>query len=139
MLRFAVQLVQLNIYTNTCTKGYDKPVSRKSALCVMAPCVIPLRKQRRRGLFEDNQESDDCLTTTAISEVQAQLRQLYVTICSTSLLTVACWGWGAQAGFHPEGAFVHWSVTRFSEAPSPWTPLPTTNNPLLLYPKSACQ
>ena len=35
---------------------------------------------RRRGLLEDDQESDDCLTAAAISEVPAQLRQLFVTI-----------------------------------------------------------
>ena len=34
----------------------------------------------RRGLLEDNQESDDCLTAAVISEVPAQLRQLFVTI-----------------------------------------------------------
>ena len=37
---------------------------------------------RRRGLLEDDQESDDCLTAAAISEVPAQLRQLFVTILS---------------------------------------------------------
>ena len=29
---------------------------------------------------------------------------------------------------------MHWSVTRFSGAPSPWTPLPTSTK-ILLYPK----
>ena len=35
---------------------------------------------RRRGLLEDDQESDDRLTAAAMSEVPAQLRQLFVTI-----------------------------------------------------------
>ena len=35
---------------------------------------------RRRGLLEDDQESDDCLTAASISEVPAKLRQLFVTI-----------------------------------------------------------
>ena len=35
---------------------------------------------RRRGLLEDDQESDDSLTAAAIIELPAQLRQLFVTI-----------------------------------------------------------
>ena len=35
---------------------------------------------RKRGLLEDEQESDDCLTAAAMSGVPAQLRQLFVTL-----------------------------------------------------------
>ena len=35
---------------------------------------------RRRGLLEDDQESDDCLTEAATCAMPAQLRQLFVTI-----------------------------------------------------------
>ena len=56
------------------------PVTRKSALFRITVCGTFKEAARRRGLLKDDQESDDCLTAAAISEVPAQLRQLFVTI-----------------------------------------------------------
>ena len=54
------------------------------------------------------------------------------------ILAGVCWGWRAHAGFHSEGAFVHWSVTRFSGIRRHGPPcllLQITPFKNLLYPK----
>ena len=55
--------------------------------------VCPTFKEacRRRGLLEDDQESDDCLTEAASCSIPAQLRQLFVLLFNEPCDPLALW------------------------------------------------